>query len=496
MRREVSRQALIRGAGAIAAGALLGSCRTTTPAVPPAASAASTVPAPPPRPGPIWGALDDVVEGSVILPRDANFRTAKSVFNSRFDGSTPSAVVTAKSTGDVQRAVKFAADNGIRVAARGGGHSYVGDSAAADAMVIDLRQLGGGISSDSGAGLATISAAAELNSVQEALDADGQAIPTGSCPSVGVSGLTLGGGLGADTRRWGLTCDALVSATVVLPSGDVVVASQDEHDDLFWALRGGGGGHFGVVTSFTFRTFPVAARDVVTLVFPEGDAAQAILGWHEWISAADPANWSMVNITASESGLRCSVVVATSAGDGPGATDDLVAAVGTPPVDDNRRTLSHMDFVRYFAGGDGATKPRAVVAGSDIVGEMTDDAAESVVAAVSARPQQVGAATVIVESLSGAVSDIDPDGTAFPWRHQAACLQWYTEPSSAEAVDAAKGWLTDAHKTMGSHSVGGYVNYLESGVPAARYFAGNLDRLTAVRSKYDPDGLMYSTIDY
>ena len=100
--------------------------------------------------------------------------------------------------------------------------------------------------------------------------------PRGSCPTVGVAGLTLGGGLGSDARLAGLTCDALVSASVVLPSGETVTASADDHADLFWALRGGGGGNFGVVTSLTFRTFPVTDRDVVTLAFPLGSAAAVI----------------------------------------------------------------------------------------------------------------------------------------------------------------------------------------------------------------------------
>ncbi len=324
MTREFSRQTFIRGAGVLGAGALLGGCRSTTSAAPPTSS---PVPAAPRGTGLPWTTRSRAA--SSALGADGEFATAKALFNSRFDGSRPAAVVTAISIGDVQRAVTFAARNGVKVAARAGGHSYVGDSAPADAMVIDLRQLRGGITYDDGSELVTIPAAAELNSVQTTLNTYGRSVPAGSCPTVGVAGLTLGGGLGADTRRRGLTCDALVSATVVLPSGESVVATQDDHNDLYWALRGGGGGHFGIVTSFTFRTFPVADRDVVTLAFPEGAAAQAILGWHEWISDADRTNWSMVNVTGSDSGLRCSVVLAASAGDGPAAADDLIAAIGT-----------------------------------------------------------------------------------------------------------------------------------------------------------------------
>jgi FAD/FMN-containing dehydrogenase len=488
MTREVSRQAFLRGAfGAITAGVLLGSCRPRAPLAP---QTTSTVSAPRDRD---WSALAGSIGGHVILPSNGDYANAKNLFNTRFDASTPAAVVAVVSVGDVQKAMAFAATNGIKVTARSGGHSYIGDSAANAAMVIDLRQLPGGTAYDDGSGLATVSAAADLDSVQTALAAHGRSIPTGSCPTVGAAGLTLGGGLGADARQWGLTCDALVSATVVLPSGETVIAAADDHGDLYWALRGGGGGHFGVATSFTFKTFPVADRDVVTLVFPDGAAAQAVLGWHRWLSTADRANWGMVNITGSNTGVRCTVVLATSAGEGPGAAGDLGAAIGVTPVS---QTLSHMDVVHYFAGGTDATRPRAFVAGSDIVAEMTPAAAQSIAAAASAWPQAVGSATTVVESLSGAVSDIDPGGTAFPWRRQAACVQWYTEPPSEATIDAANDWLARAHQAVQPHSAGGYVNYPEPGATAARYFDGNLPRLSAIRQSYDPGALMHSSLSY
>jgi hypothetical protein len=176
--------------------------------------------------------------------------------------------------------------------------------------------------------------------------------------------------------------------------------------------------------------------------------------------------------------------------------DDLGGAVRVAPVSQNSQTLSHMEFVDYFAGGADATRPRAFVAGSDIVGEITPAAAESIVAAASAWPQSAGSATAVVESLGAAVSDIEPGDTAFPWRRQAACVQWYTEPSSPATVDAANDWLASAHQAVRAHSAGGYANYPEPGTPSARYFAGNLERLTAIRQKYDPGSLMYSTMSY
>ena len=497
MTREISRQAFVRGALGAATGALLGSCRLAAAPQPQNPAPESGPPTTPAVSGPQdWDALGDAIEGQVLLPSSTEYAAAKNLFNARFAESTPAAVVAVKSTDDVQKAVEFAATNSIKIAARSGGHSYIGASAANGAMVIDLRQLPGGITYDGGRELATVSAATDLDSVQTALAAHGRSIPSGSCPSVGVAGLTLGGGLGSDARRSGLTCDALVSASVVLPSGEAITASPDDHADLFWALRGGGGGNFGVVTSFTFRTFPVTDRDVVTLVFPEGTTQEAILGWDEWLRTADRTIWGMVNITVGSGSGGCTVVLATAPGDGPSRAGDLISAIGVQPVSNRSRTLNRVDFVHYFEGGADATKPRAFVAGSDIVGEMTTAAAESIVAATSAWPQSVGAATTVIESLSGAVGDVDPGDTAFPWRREAACIQWYTETPLQATVDTANQWLASAHETVRANSVGGYVNYVELDTPAARYFGGNLSRLTAIRQKYDPGGLMYSGVNY
>jgi FAD/FMN-containing dehydrogenase len=481
MAPDISRQAFLRGGLGTVAGVLLGSCGET--------HGHRSSPGPPD-----WGALAGSIQGRVTLPSSADYAGAKNLFNSRFDNSTPGAVVSVKSIGDVQRAVGFAANNGVKVAARSGGHSYIGASAGNAALVVDLRQLPGGITYDDESGLATIPAAADLDSVQTALATHGRLIPSGSCPTVGVAGLTLGGGLGSDARQWGLTCDALVSASVVLPSGEAITATPDDHADLYWALRGGGGGNFGVVTSFTLHTFPTTDRDVVTLAFPGGSAEQVILGWNQWLSTADRAIWGMVTVPAGQASPGCRITLATPPSAGPGRAGDIIAATGVQATSNTHQTLNRMDFVHYFEGGDQAWHPRVFVAGSDVVGEMTPAAAQAIVAATTAWPQHAGSASAVIESLSGAVSDVDPRGTAFPWRRQAASIQWYSEPSPPNTVDVGDAWLVAAHQAMGTNSVGGYVNYVEPDTTAARYFGGNLSRLNAARQQYDPSGLMYSGI--
>ncbi len=154
---------------------------------------------------------------------------------------------------------------------------------------------------------------------------------------------------------------------------------------------------------------------------------------------------------------RCTVILATPPGTGSSRAGELGAAIGVQPLSTRIRTLNRIDFVHYFEGGAGATQPRAFVAGSDIIGEMTPAAAQSIVAAMSAWPQAAGSATAVIESLSGAVADVGPAGSAFPWRRQAACVQWYTEAP----FDPAGDWLARAHEAVATSSVGGYINYVE-----------------------------------
>src|SRR6201988_444016 len=240
MAREISRQTFLRGAaGAIAAGAAFGSLRVGSVRAT-AAPAASG-----------WDGLSTALGGEGLLPNSPQFGAAKQVFNTNYNGFTPAATVTPKSAADVQKAMAFAAANNLKVAPRSGGHSYIGASTANGTMVLDLRQLPGGINYDASTGQVTVTPATSLYAMHQALAAAGRGVTTGPCPAVGASGHALGGGLGAHSRHAGLMCDALRSATVVLPGGQAVTSSAASQPDLFWALRGGGGGNVGGTTALT-----------------------------------------------------------------------------------------------------------------------------------------------------------------------------------------------------------------------------------------------------
>jgi FAD/FMN-containing dehydrogenase len=482
--REISRQTFLRGAvGAVAIGAAFGSGRVGSVRATAAPNTAG------------WEGLSAALGGKVLRPDDGpQFATAKQVFNTNYNDLTPAVIVTPTSTADVQKAMAFAADHNLKVAPRSGGHSYVGASTANGAMVLDLRQLPGEINYDAGTGQVTVTPATSLYAMHQALAAAGRGIPTGTCPSVGAAGHALGGGLGANSRHAGLMCDQLTSASVVLPGGQAITASANSRPDLFWALRGGGGGNFGVITSLTFATFATRDLDVVNLNFPPQSFAQVLVGWQNWLRTADRSSWALADSTTDAFGQQCRILVTCPVGSGGSVASAIIAAVGTQPTGTEHHTFNYLDLVRYLAVGNLNPAPLGYVGGSDVLPTISPAAAAGIAAAVTAFPRGAGRMLAIMHALDGALASLAPGATAFPWRRQSALVQWYVETSGSPA--AAASWLTTAHQAVRPYSAGGYVNYLEANQPPARYFGPNLSRLSSVRQKYDPGHVMVSGLNF
>lgn len=477
MAREFSRQTFLRGAaGALAAGTLFGSARATA------------------APNPTgWEGLSTAIGGQVLLPDSGGFGAAKQVFNANYNGLTPAAIVTPSSPADVQKAMAFAAAHNLKVAPRSGGHSYIGASTANGVMVLDLRQLPGGVDYDAGTGHVTVPPATSLHAMHQTLAGAGRGIPTGTCPSVGASGHALGGGLGANSRHAGLLSDQLVSASVVLPGGQAVTASNASNPDLFWALRGGGGGNFGVTTSLTFATFPTTDLDVVNLNFPPEAFAQVLVGWQNWLRTADRNSWALADATVDPMGTHCRIMATCPVGSGSSVGSAITKAVGVQPTGTENHTFNYLDLVNYLAVGNLNPSPLGYVGGSDVLPVVNAATAQGIAKAVDAFPRGAGRMLAIMHALDGALADVAPGATAFPWRRQYALVQWYVETGD---VAAATNWLNTAHQAVQPYSVGGYVNYIEANQPAARYFSSNLSRLTAVRQKYDPSRIMFSGLNF
>ncbi|GAB2696211.1 FAD-binding oxidoreductase [Nocardia thraciensis] len=465
------RRSVLFGAGAVATAGLAGWLSPGTAAAPTVDESA-------------WAALRQQSRGTLTLPGDGEFDSATALFDPRFDTRAPAAVVAAATPDDVRSATVFARAHGLPIAARAGGHSYVGASAATGALIIDVRGLHE-ITLDGE--LVTVGAGATTFPVQSELARTGRALPVGTCPTVGLAGLTLGGGIGVDSRRYGLTCDRLTAAELVLPTGATARTSADALPELFWALRGAGGAT-GIVTSMTYRTCPAAAKDIVRLTFPGDSAARVLTGWARWLIAASRSVWANVEISAAGGNLGCAVQIVAAAGEGARAATELTAATAVVPISADHRTLEPLDAALRLGGG--ATASRATkVAGSDVVADLSPAVAESIVGIVSARLRGGATGYVLVDPLDGAVRDLPAEATAFPWRNHVAALQWIVE--APDDPDAARRWIRDAHRTLGAASSGAYVNYLEPDEMPERYYGANLARLRALRRAADPGGRLH-----
>ncbi len=501
----LSRRALLQSA-VVATGLLAAGCTSaakpdatsrmgvtsSSPSSPAKATGVTVQPSGPTRAD--WQALAASIDGDVVRRNAGDYDEVRQLFDPRFDDISPQAIVEAASAHDVKEAIVFAKRFELAARPRAGRHSYVGASTITDGLVIDVGRMTA-THYDAGSRLATIGAGARLYGVHAALAAHGRSIPTGTCPTVGAAGLTLGGGLGVDNRAYGLTCDRVRSMTIVTADGVIRTASATRNGDLFWACRGGGGGNVGIVTSFTFTTHPARRMGFFLVTFPWSAASRVLRGWGRRIKQMPRSSWMNLHLEAGSDGsTRVRVVGVCRAGDEDAEAAAVQQAAGVDGTSVSTFQKAFLDGISFLGGGTTSAR-QAFAAGSDVVADMTQGLSRALPAVVAARAANHRAAAVILDPLTGAVRDLGVGATAFPWRRHLADIQWYVglplHPSAAE-VSAAYTWISDAHDAIGSASVGGYVNYLEPHRPVADYYGANLARLRRIKQQHDPGGFFRS----
>jgi FAD/FMN-containing dehydrogenase len=444
-----------------------------------------------------WQGLSSKMRGKLVLPGQADYAQAKLGFNPLYDSNSPGAVAQVTSADDVAACIEFAREKNLTIAARSGGHSYAGYSTPNNGLVVDLGNLTTiNVNGDS---TVDIGAGSRLGDIYTTLGGKGVCIPGGSCPSVGVGGLTLGGGIGVLARLHGLTCDNLLAANIVLPDGTQKTVSADVEPDLFWGLRGGGGGNFGIVTNFKFQSF--AAPDIVvfSLKFPAGSVPHVLGAWQQFMQTAPNELWT----TCVVSGGNPPTCRISGAFAGPESTlngllAQLKSAIGTAPISASQSAKGYLDAMRYFGGCSTKTSAQCHLARPGGPGQIERESfyASSRILEQACDPQKVSdlmrayaGTDLLFDSLGGQVAELGNTDTAFAHRSAIASIQIYKSCTVANKPAAVKavGDIGTALSTICGK--GSYANYIDpnQGDWAAATYGENLGKLQSVLTQYDPD---------
>ncbi|MFI0370660.1 FAD-binding oxidoreductase [Actinomadura sp. 1N219] len=439
-----------------------------------------------------WADLRGLVEGRLRLPGDDGFGERTRAHNERYRHVRPAAVLSVASAADVTAAIGWARRRRVPIVARGGGHGYAGTSVNTG-LVLDLQGLDE-VRVDPVTELVTVGGGARTKGIHDVLRKYGLMFPLGNSDDVGIGGLVLGGGVAASSRALGLTCDALVETELVLADGSVLTCNETQNADLFWACRGGGGGAFGVNTSFTFQARPVM------------DVSTCLLLWH-WEHAADVLTVMQGVMRDAPDRFAARIGISRSSGQ-----DGVVSVVGQHlgPAAELRELLSpalaaarphradiadrtYWDAVEYLhhasAGGAFAVRTRTTPA------PLPGDAVRTLVTAVEKWPGSGNAdgGGAALFTWGGAINRVGAADTAFPHRDVLFLLSLDTawDPGDPpETVRANLDWLARLHRDMGEFAAdASYVNFADPDLADWRsaYYGPNLARLTEIKRRHDPD---------
>jgi FAD/FMN-containing dehydrogenase len=453
-----------------------------------------------------------------VRPGAASYPADVELYDFRYDGVRPAGIAYCASADDVARCVAFARAHHLTPTPRAGGHSYAGYSLS-NGLVVDVTRMaavappvGGPGGGARGPGPATIGAGARLIDVYSGLNAAGVSVAAGSCPTVGITGLALGGGIGVVSRLHGLTADAIRAVRIVTTDSRTVTATPSEHEDLYWASRGGGGGNFGIVTAFEMATFATAPVTIFFLRWPGAAAADVLPAWQHWVPTTPDELWSTCLLAAEPAaGLGVSVggVVVGSTATTAALVARLTAVTGTPALSLlTPEAFPQAMFVEAGCAGlalaachltsQGGSLPRAPsVAKSDMLtAPLADAAVRIVVDAVTARQDAGRPGAVAYDSLGGAAGRVAPTATA--WSHREALFSvQYSVPLAAggPASDVADdvAWLSAMYSRLRPYVSGqAYQNYIDPALGdwARAYYGPNLARLRQVKRSWDPDRVL------
>jgi FAD/FMN-containing dehydrogenase len=421
--------------------------------------------------------------GDIVEPGAAEYASASS---SLFASGHPAYVLRPNSVGDVRAAVRFATRAGLVLSVRGGGHGFPGFATNEGGVVIDLGNLPTVEVIDDDRHVVRIGGGANWGQVADALAPHGLAISAGDTKSVGVGGLTLGGGIGWKVRKYGLALDQVVAADMVIADATVVRASAQENPELFWAIRGGGG-NFGVVTAFEFAAHPTTHVFYGKIAFAPSEMADVLRGWADYLRfAPDELTSVVVLANPAAGGPQAPIeIYVVYDGDVPELASDALQPIrrlGTVIADD----VALVPYADTLV--DGASLPpgiRLVTRSAFVERESVSE----VLRILASTAASNGSPAIAVRSVSGAAARVADDATAYSHRRVELMVATLTAGPDA-VVTAAEPKLEATWEALATHVTGAYANFLSSATEAdvaAIYPAETLRRLAAVKRRYDPD---------
>ncbi|MEA3209788.1 MAG: hypothetical protein QOE70_2845 [Chthoniobacter sp.] len=443
--------------------------------------------------------IDDLVipptDGKVLRPSDPEFNGLLP-FNLRTT-VRPQVIAQCRTAHGVSLAVQWARQHGFLLCGHGGGHSYEGFSSCSGLM-IDVRKMDA-VVIDTVNQTARIGAGCLLGDVAEKLFEKNFALPAGTCKPVGIAGLTLGGGHGVSSRKFGLTADNLLSVRLVDATGAVLIASPSVNPDLYWALRGGGGGNLGIVTEFTFKVHPVNRVIAFRLVWPNNFPTSVLREWQKFaLSAPDELGFVLVMSGGQGhiTGIRCTgQYLPTTASQTPTVSKlktllNPLLSIGDPTF--TTRQFTYIEAARYFAGSGDPDRVYFKGKSDYSIGALTSAGVSTFISALRNSAAPVAA---IFEAYGGAINRVAETATAFPHRGNTRfCLQYYAEWSSSSATNRNVAAVRALYAAMRPHLPGySYVNYIDLDLTdwAQAYYKGNLPRLQTIKQQYDPDNFFH-----
>jgi len=442
--------------------------------------------------------LRNSVAGSVITPADGAYEEARQIWNAMID-RRPAGIVQCSNAGDVGRALAFGQQHGLEISVRGVGHNIAGNSICDDGLMVDLSTMRG-VQVDVAARRATVQPGATLGDIDKATQAHGLALPTGINSTTGISGLTLGGGFGWLTRKYGMTIDSLVAADVVTVDGRKLRASADENPELFWGIRGGGG-NFGVVTQWEFELHPLGPQVVAGLiVYPYAQARQVLEGYRAFVETAprDLTAWVVMRkapplpfLPEDVHGKEVVVIALCHAGDAARAEGDIapLQALGTP----HGVAVGPMPFADWQQAFDPLlTEGLRNYWKTHNFTDLSDPALDTMIEYAGQLPTP--GCEIFIAHVKGVTGDIPSASTAYLARDVKFVLNVHTRWEDAADDQAIIAWARKFFQASKPYaSAGAYINFM-TGDEAERIgsvYGENFARLQSLKRKYDPQNVLH-----